>query len=66
MNSSLIISILSFFSSSSVTFLEKASLSTASACPAGTDTLSAIFISNESNLLNSSFKSPHAFVILFD
>ena len=61
-----IISINSFFSNSQVTFLEKLSLSTAKACPAGTLVSSAILINNESNLLNSSFNKPHAFVSKFD
>lgn len=64
--SSFMTSILGFLLISSVTFLANISLSTARACPAGTDVMSAIFISNESILLNSSFKRPHALVCKFD
>ena len=64
--SSLIISILELFSISRVISLENSSLSTASACPAGTATLSAHFINKESNFLSSSFNSQQAFVIRFD
>ena len=45
---------------------ENLSLSTANACPAGTATLSAVFIKSESNMRNSSFNNPHAFVCKFD
>ena len=62
----LIISISFIFSNSSVTRLENCSRSTANACPAGTDTSSAIRIKRESNLLNSSFNSPQAFVCKLD
>ena len=55
-----------FPSNFDVTNLENASLSTAKACPAGTDVSSAHLIKRESNLLNSSFKSPQALVIAFD
>ena len=47
-------------------FLEKTSLSTASACPAGTAVPSAVFISKESNILSSSFSKPQALVCKFD
>ena len=50
----------------SVTLLEKSALSTAKAWPAGTAVSSAIFISNESNILSSSFNNPQAFVCKFD
>ena len=62
----LIISIFFIFSNSSVTLLEKTSLSTASACPAGTAVSSAIFIKSESSILNSSFNRPQALVCKFD
>ena len=61
-----ITSINGFLLISLVTIFENFSLSTAKACPAGTDVLSAHFIRSESNILNSSFKSPHAFVSKFD
>ena len=57
---------MSIFSNVFVTFSENFSLSTARACPAGTDVSSAIFISKLPNILSSSFKSPHAFVCKFD
>ena len=62
----LIISIFSMFSKIFVTFSENFSLSTANACPAGTAVSSATFISKLSNILNSSFNKPHAFVCKFD
>ena len=49
-----------------VTNSENLSLSTAKACPAGTQVLSAHFISKESSKRSSSFNSPHAFVCRFD
>ena len=49
-----------------VTSFANFSLSTANACPAGTAVSSAVFIKSESNSLNSSFRSPHAFVCKFD
>ena len=60
-NSSSIISIFSVFFKILVTSSEKPSLSTASACPAGTLFLSATSINNEPKILNSSFISPEAF-----
>ena len=61
-----IISTFGILFSFSVTFFEKASLSTANACPAGTAVSSAVFIKSESNILNSSFNKPQAFVCKFD
>ena len=50
----------------SVIFSANLSLSTANAWPAGTLVSSAVFINKESNLLNSSFNNPQAFVTKFD
>ena len=54
------------FSISAVTFCANFSLSTAKACPAGTDVSSAIFINSESKMRNSSFNTPQAFVCRLD
>ena len=64
--SSLIISMFSICFILFVMLSANFSLSTAKACPAGTEFSSAVFINNESSIRNSCFNKPHAFVILFD